>query len=128
MMINCVSVDFKTCLCCAGTASEATLVALLAARSRIFKEKQAKDPALTLGRLLDQLIVYCSDQAHSSVDKAALIVGCKLRKIPTDVHCVMHGEQLEIAIAEDRANGLVPFFLVATLGTTPTVSYYSDLC
>ena len=105
-----------------GTASEATLVALLAARSRIFKEKQADDPKLTLGRLLDQLIVYCSDQAHSSVDKAVLIVGCRLRKIPTDANCVMHGEQLDIAIAEDRAQGLIPFFLVATLGTTPTVS------
>lgn len=102
-------------------------MALLAARSRVFKEKQAEDPTLTLGRLLDQLIVYCSDQAHSSVDKAALIVGCKLRKIPTDIHCVMHGEQLEIAMAEDRAKGLVPFFLVATLGTTPTVSHHSNL-
>ena len=67
-----------------GTASEATVVALLAARSRIFKEKKTEDPTLTLGRLLDQLVVYCSDQAHSSVDKAALIVGCRLRKIASD--------------------------------------------
>lgn len=105
-----------------GTASEATIVALLAARSRIFKEKKADDSTLTLGRLLDQLVVYCSDQAHSSVDKAALIVGCRLRKIPTDADCVMHGEQLQAAITEDRAQGLIPFFLVATLGTTPTVN------
>ena len=105
-----------------GTASEATIVALLAARSRIFKERQTDDPTLTLGRLLDQLIIYCSDQAHSSVDKAALIVGCRLRKISTDADCVMHGEEVQAAIAEDRAQGLIPFFLVATLGTTPTVT------
>ena len=104
-----------------GTASEATLVALLAARSRVFKEEREKDPSLTLGRLLDRLIIYCSDQAHSSVDKAALIVGIRFRKIPTDEHCVMHGEELEAAVAEDRAKGLIPFFIVATLGTTPTV-------
>jgi aromatic-L-amino-acid/L-tryptophan decarboxylase len=96
-------------------------VALLAARSRIFNEKKAHDPTLTLGRLLDQLVVYCSDQAHSSVDKAVLILGSRLRKISTDADCVMRGEQLEAAIAEDRAQGLIPFFLVATLGTTPTV-------
>ncbi len=77
---------------------------------------------MTLGRLLDQLVVYSSDQAHSSVDKAALIVGCRLRKIPSDADCVMRGEQLEAAIAEDRAQGLIPFFLVATLGTTQTVN------
>lgn len=105
-----------------GTASEATIVALLAARSRIFKEKKAEDPTLTLGRLLDQLIIYCSDQAHSSVDKAALIVGCRIRKITSDPDCVMRGDAIEAAIAEDRANGLIPFFLVATLGTTPTVN------
>jgi glutamate/tyrosine decarboxylase-like PLP-dependent enzyme len=34
----------------------------------------------------------------------------------------MRGEQLEAAIVEDRAQGLIPFFIVATLGTTPTVN------
>jgi len=34
----------------------------------------------------------------------------------------MHGEQVEAAILEDRAQGSIPFFLVATLGTTPTVN------
>lgn len=101
------------------------MVALLAARSRIFKEKKEKDPTLTLGRLLDQLIVYCSDQAHSSIDKAVLILGCQLRKIPTDSECIMHGEQVQAAIEEDRAKGLIPFFIVATIGTTPTVNIKS---
>ena len=109
-----------------GTASEATIVALLAARSRIFTEKKAEDPTLTLGRLLDQLVVYCSDQAHSSVDKGALIVGCQIRKISSGPDCVMRGEQLEAAIAEDREKGLIPFFIVATLGTTSTVNIDSE--
>jgi glutamate/tyrosine decarboxylase-like PLP-dependent enzyme len=34
----------------------------------------------------------------------------------------MRGEQVEAAIVEDRAQGLIPFFLVATLGTTSTVN------
>ena len=98
-------------------------MALLAARSRIFKERQAENPTLTLGRLLDQLVVYCSDQAHSSIDKAVLIVGCHIRKISSDSDCVMHSAELSAAVIEDRARGLIPFFLVATLGTTPTVGY-----
>jgi len=36
----------------------------------------------------------------------------------------MHGEQVEAAIAEDRAQGFIPFFMVATLGTTPTVNIH----
>ncbi|CAF0749937.1 unnamed protein product [Didymodactylos carnosus] len=106
-----------------GTASEATLVTLLAARSKIFCQMQKKDPNITLGKLLDQLIVYCSDQAHSSVDKATLIVGCKIRKIVSDDNCVMKAAQLKQAIIEDRAKNLIPFFLVATLGTTATCAF-----
>ncbi len=67
-------------------------------------------------------MIYSSDQAHSSIDKAALIVGVRLHKIVSDADCVMHGEQIEAAIAEDRAQGLIPFFLCATFGTTPTVN------
>ena len=95
---------------------------MLAARSRIFKEKQTENPQLTLGQVLDRLVIYCSDQAHSSVDKAALIVGCRLRKVLSDPNCIMRGEQLAAAVREDQAQGLIPFFVVATLGTTHTVT------
>jgi aromatic-L-amino-acid decarboxylase len=84
---------------------------------------QTDDPSTTLGKILDRLVVYCSDQAHASVDKAALIVGCQLRKIVSDDQCVMRGNDLHKAIADDRSNGLIPFVLVATLGTTPTCAF-----
>ncbi|CAF0734803.1 unnamed protein product [Didymodactylos carnosus] len=106
-----------------GTASEAVLVAVLAARSRVLNRMQEKDSSITLGKLLDKLVVYCSDQAHSSVDKAVLIVGCKLRKIVSDNNCSIKADQLEQAISDDRAKDLIPFCLVATLGSTPTCAF-----
>jgi aromatic-L-amino-acid/L-tryptophan decarboxylase len=48
-----------------GTASEATLVALLAAKSKALNEKKE----------FEKLVVYCSDQAHSSIRKACMIAG-----------------------------------------------------
>jgi aromatic-L-amino-acid decarboxylase len=69
--------------------------------------------------------VYCSDQAHSSVDKAVIAIGLgheSLRRIPSDDAFVMRVGALEAAIAEDRANGLLPMAVVATVGTTSTTS------
>ncbi|CAG9794325.1 unnamed protein product [Diatraea saccharalis] len=55
------------------TASEATLVSLLAARTRALMELAELNPDLQSSELLGHLICYCSDQAHSSVEKAGLI-------------------------------------------------------
>lgn len=65
-----------------------------------------------------RLVAYCSDQAHSSVEKASLIGLVKLRYIESDQEHAMDCDRLEQAIRWDRQMGLVPFFVCATVGTT----------
>lgn len=90
------------------SASSATLVALLAAR------EQAKAD-------INQLVVYTSNQAHSSIEKAAKIAGVtreNLRFIEVDTNYSMRPESLQQHIADDIQSGLTPFYIVATVGTT----------
>lgn len=98
------------------TASTSTLVALAAAREatglKIREEGLAGKPPLVL---------YCSEEAHSSVDKAGLVLGLGLRgacRIPSDDAYRMNVSALEAAIARDHAEGRRPFAVVATVGTT----------
>ena len=105
------------------TASISTLHALAAARERavpsVRTEGLAGRPALARMR------VYCSDQAHSSNDKAVILLGLgqeSLRKIPSDVEFRMRPDALATAVAEDRANGWMPLAVVATVGTTSSTS------
>lgn len=72
-----------------------------------------------------KLRMYCTEHAHSSVDKAALMLGFGLdgiKKISVDENFAMVPSELEKAIAEDRANGIVPCCVVATVGTTSTTA------
>ncbi|HEY6333920.1 MAG TPA: pyridoxal-dependent decarboxylase [Blastocatellia bacterium] len=72
-----------------------------------------------------RLRLYASEEAHSSIDKAAITLGlgqAGLRKIPTDNEFRMRPEALAAAIEEDRAAGWRPFCVVATVGTTSTTS------
>src|SRR5712691_12308017 len=103
------------------TASTSTLVALAAAREAV--------PGLEVRRrgLVGQarLRMYASDQAHSSVEKAGIVLGIGqdgLRTIPVDDEYRMQAEALARAIAEDRAAGFTPFAVTATVGTTSTTS------
>jgi aromatic-L-amino-acid decarboxylase len=77
------------------------------------------------GRSIPQLRIYSSDQAHSSIDKAALALGLgmrSLRKIETDQAFAMRPDALQEAIAEDRRDGVLPCAIVATVGTTSTTA------
>jgi aromatic-L-amino-acid decarboxylase len=77
------------------------------------------------GRDLPRLRVYCSDQTHSSIDKAVILLGLghdSLRKIPSDAEFRMRADALGAAIAEDRAEGWHPIAAVATVGTTSSTS------
>ncbi len=114
------------------TASASTLVALAAAREAV--------PGLEVRRrgLVGQarLRAYASEQAHSSVEKAGIVLGIGqegLRKIGVDTAFRMDPRALAAAIAEDRAAGLLPFAVVATVGTTSTTSIdpvpeIADIC
>jgi aromatic-L-amino-acid decarboxylase len=93
------------------TASTATLTAVLTARDLAW-ERAGRDVPLTL---------YASTEAHSSVFKAARLAGFPdglVRRIPVDAEFAMAPEALERAVHEDRAAGLVPACVVATVGTT----------
>ncbi|XP_010623179.1 aromatic-L-amino-acid decarboxylase isoform X2 [Fukomys damarensis] len=106
-----------------GSASEATLVALLAARTKVTRRLQASFPELTQAAIMEKLVAYSSDQAHCSVERAGLIGGVKLKAIPSDGNFAMSTSALQEALERDKANGLIPFFVVATLGTTNCCSF-----
>jgi aromatic-L-amino-acid decarboxylase len=99
-----------------GTASEATLVAMVAARERVRRR---------LGQE-GEWVAYTSTQAHSSVLKAALLSGVArnvgdtvhLRSLGTDADYALRPDLLEKALREDLEAGRRPFFVCATLGTT----------
>ena len=97
------------------TASTATLCALLTARERATGfESNSFGP----GR---NLTVYASEEAHSSVEKGVKIAGygrMNLRSVPTDGRFAMIPAELDGAVARDKAAGLVPACVVATVGTT----------
>ncbi|XP_016841709.1 histidine decarboxylase isoform X1 [Nasonia vitripennis] len=105
------------------TASESTLVCLLAARTRAIRDVQENDPDLLPAEINSRLVAYCSDQAHSSVEKAGLIGLVRMRYIDSDDNLSMRGEKLAEALQRDREEGLVPFFVCATLGTTGACSF-----
>lgn len=58
-----------------------------------------------------KLVAYCSDQAHSSVEKAALIGLVTLRYIESDENYSMRGDKLLEVIKEDREKGFIPFWV-----------------
>lgn len=106
------------------TASEATFVALLAARTEMIKRiKDNFDENLDDAYINSRLVAYCSDQAHSSVEKAGLIGLVKMRYIESDEAYSLRGDKLIEAIEQDKAEGLMPFFLCATLGTTGACAF-----
>ena len=71
------------------------------------------------------LRVYASEQAHSSIDKAVMLLGMgrqSLVKVPVDDQFRMRPAALASAIAADRRAGCRPVAVVATVGTTSTSS------
>ncbi len=92
------------------SASDSTFVALVTAR-----EQAASS--------IDDLVVYASDQTHSSLEKGARIAGYRhVRSIATDASYALDPAALEQAIADDRAAGRTPTFVAVTVGTTATTA------
>jgi aromatic-L-amino-acid decarboxylase len=104
------------------TASTATLVAMICARERTTRF------SLQRGGLQGEprpLVVYASTETHSSVQKAALLAGfgrANVRAIPVDEAFALDPGALRAALAADRAQGLVPCAVVATVGTTSSTA------
>ncbi|XP_029633174.1 aromatic-L-amino-acid decarboxylase [Octopus sinensis] len=106
-----------------GTASEATLVAVLSARTKFLRKLKEENPGMEDGIALTKLVAYNSIQSHSSVERAFLIALVKHRSLNVDDKRALRGETLRKAIKEDKAKGLIPFFVCGTLGTTSTLSF-----
>ena len=105
------------------TASISTLHALAAAREA--SVPGVRELGLAGRPDIGAIRIYCSEQAHSSVDKAVILLGVghrALRKISADDQFRMKATALSEAIQEDRAAGLLPIAVVATVGTTSTTS------
>ena len=101
------------------TASTATLVALLTAREK------ATDFKANQEGLKKTLVIYASEETHSSIEKGAKIAGYgseNLRYIPTDESFAMIPSKLEEAVERDKKDGLQPACVVATLGTTSSTA------
>src|SRR5437763_2780166 len=105
------------------TASVSSMHAIAAAREGV--ELRIREEGMSGRKDLPLLRVYASEQAHSSIDKGIITLGLgqkSLRKIPTDSEFRMDPKALADAIDEDKRNGMLPFCIVATVGTTSTSS------
>lgn len=105
------------------TASTSSMHAIASAREQLdlgFREKGMA------GRSdVPRLRMYCSEHAHSSIEKGALTLGIGLegiKKISVNDKFEMIPAKLEEAIKDDLKNGWKPFCVIATVGTTSTTS------
>jgi aromatic-L-amino-acid decarboxylase len=105
------------------TASVSTLHALAAARELVVPDVRRQ--GLSGRAELPQFRVYCSEHAHSSVDKAVILLGLgheAVVRVAADAAFRMRPDALEQALARDRSAGVAPLAIVATVGTTSTTS------
>lgn len=103
------------------SASTATLAAIITARENITGFAFNSEGGNTAGIIR----VYCSEQTHSSVEKAVKICGIgrkNLVKIPVASDFSMDPEKLNEAILSDKKQGFIPCCVVATIGTTGTTA------
>ncbi len=97
------------------SASSAVLCAIIAAREKVTQFSSNKYGCN------GKLVAYASTQGHSSIEKAVRIAGIgseNLRYISVDHGFAMIPAALEEQIEKDRQEGLIPFFVCATVGTT----------
>ena len=97
-----------------GGGSSANLMGLAMAR-------EAKVPANERGGAVG--VVYASEQVHMSIGKGVALLGLgreNLRLVSTDAKFRMRPDDLERAVARDRAAGLMPIAVVASAGTVAT--------
>ncbi|KAJ4300414.1 hypothetical protein N0V88_003089 [Collariella sp. IMI 366227] len=113
-----------------GSASEAVLTAMVAARDKYLREtapegwegNEELEDKVAIKR--SKMVALATTLTHSSAKKAALILGVRFRaiKVREEDGYALTKEGLAAALAECKAQGLEPFFLAATLGTTDVCS------
>ncbi len=100
------------------TASTSSMHAIVAAREMAAPEARSEGSR-------GDLVLYTSEQSHSSIEKGAIAVGLgqkNVRKVPVDSAFSMRADALAAMIAEDQAAGKRPMCVVATVGTTSSTS------
>lgn len=113
-----------------GSASEAVLVAILAARWK------ATGGAVNASGDASRLTAYASAHAHSSIEKGLRIAGIgteRTRIVDHDEHFAMRPDALAAAIEADLRDGYIPFFVCTTHGTTSSLAFdptaeIADVC
>lgn len=100
------------------SATDAMLVTMIAARFAKTKELNARNPSLDRRAHLPFFMAYCSKATHSSIIKVVEVAMIQVHILDTDDKRRFRGDTLEKAIKEDKAKGLIPFFVFASLGTT----------
>ena len=103
-----------------GSASEATLASILAARWRVSGGE--------INHLGDttKLVAYATSQSHSSIEKGLRIAGIgtnQLRVVAHDGGFAMRADALAKAVEDDLAAGLQPFWVCSTHGTTSSMAF-----
>lgn len=107
-----------------GTASESTHMAILGAKTKAVSTLLRKNTHWKSADIRDRLVVYASDQAHSSVERAALLASVRCHLVSADRDTLsMKASTLKQVIQEDRELGFIPMAVVVTLGTTNTTAY-----
>jgi len=100
------------------TASTSSMHAIVCARELVAPEARTEGSS-------NDLVLYTSDQSHSSIEKGAIAVGIgqqNVRKVPSDAEFRMRADTLATMVEEDKRAGKRPFCVVATVGTTSTTS------
>lgn len=111
-----------------GSASEAVLTAMVAAREKYLRETIPREGLSemereeALARKRSRMVALGTGMTHSSTKKAAVILGIRFESIPVtaDDGYKLSGGKLREYMAGLRARGLEPFFLTVTMGTTDT--------
>ncbi|KAK5986858.1 Pyridoxal-dependent decarboxylase domain protein, partial [Trichostrongylus colubriformis] len=115
------------------TAGEATLTAIITARATAVEAIKNEGTSYlpnpyvksTIKEILDKVR---QNTAHPFLEKAVMLNAVKLRKLKCSIHPEMKNytvmrETLEEAIKEDRERGLIPFLMIASMGTKKTCSF-----
>ena len=115
-----------------GTASEAIVVCVVAARDRYLRQcvegiadEAERERIMTEKR--GRLVALGSSQTHSSTQKACLIAGVKYASVEVDGEFKLRGKALEKTLEKLRGEGLEPFYLTVTLGAFDALSSGRDL-
>ncbi|XP_076800201.1 aromatic-L-amino-acid decarboxylase-like isoform X2 [Clavelina lepadiformis] len=106
-----------------GSASEAILMTLLAARSKVMQKELSRDPKQSIHEITSRMVAYASKCSHSCVERTSQVALVPIRLLDVDENISIRGSVLQKAIEEDRRQRKIPVFVCATLGATVSCTY-----